>query len=288
MAAIHSLQIPKLSPNTRRPLFSQIDGTVANCLSHVHHHAEGDDDQLPPGLRRESMPTHVAVIMDGNRRWARMTSFPTESGYEAGFQAFKTLVDLCCKWRIRVLTAFVFSCDNWTRPKLETDMIMALLEKRLRQHLPQFMRQKIRISHIGDSTQIPKSLQVLLSEAAESTRNNSRLHLILAVNYSGQNDLVRACQNLALKVKDGVIEPKDMNKSLIEKELETNCTEFPNPDLLIRTSGELRISNFLLWQLAYTELYFANSLWPDFGEDEFVKALTSFQLRERRFGGKSS
>lgn len=149
-------------------------------------------------------------------------------------------------------------------------------------------REKVRISLIGDCTKLSKPLQVLLSEAAETTKNNSQLHLILAVNYSGQNDLVQACQNIAQKVKDGLIEPEEINKFLLESELETNCTEFSNPDLLIRTSGELRISNFFLWQLAYTELYFANSLWPDFGEDEFVKALRSFQQRQRRYGGRCS
>lgn len=142
----------------------------------------------------------------------------------------------------------------------------------------------VRISVIGDSSKLVKPLQELLTNAMETTESNSKLHLILAVNYSGQSDVVQACQKLAVKVKDGLIEPEDINEVLVEKELGTNCTDFPYPDLLIRTSGELRISNFLLWQLAHTELYFSHSLWPDFGEDEFLKALCSFQERQRRFG----
>ncbi|XP_075474991.1 cis-prenyltransferase 4, chloroplastic-like isoform X1 [Primulina tabacum] len=289
---------PELSPNTRRPSFFFIpkafteteppgNGVSINGLLPVHY-AEEDPSPLPSGLREDSMPSHVAVIMDGNRRWARMRGLPAGSGYEAGARALRRVVDLCCKWGIRVLTVFAFSSDNWVRPKMETDFLMGLFDRGLRNELQHLIRRKVHISVIGDCTKLSKPLQVLLSEAAETTKNNSQLHLILAVNYSGQNDLVQACQNIAQKVKDGLIEPEDINKFLLERELETNCTEFPNPDLLIRTSGELRISNFLLWQLAYTELYFTNSLWPDFGEDEFVKALRSFQQRQRRYGGRSS
>ncbi|XP_073157330.1 cis-prenyltransferase 4, chloroplastic-like [Henckelia pumila] len=293
-APLHEL----LPPTTRRPSFSFVskaatatgaprNGVSINGLPPVHY-TEEDPIPLPPGLREESMPSHVAVIMDGNRRWARMRGLPSGSGYEAGARALRRLVELCCKWGIRVLTVFAFSSDNWVRPKMETNFLMGLLERGLRNELQHLIREKVRISLVGDCTKLPKPLQALLSEAAETTKNNSQLHLILAVNYSGQNDLVQACQNIAQKVKDGLIEPEDIDKFLLESELETNCTDFPNPDLLIRTSGELRISNFLLWQLAYTELYFANSLWPDFGEDEFVKALLSFQQRQRRYGGRSS
>lgn len=148
-------------------------------------------------------------------------------------------------------------------------------------------REKIRISIIGDKSKLPTSLQELIANVEESTKNNSRLQLVVAVSYSGQYDVVQACRNIALKVKDGVLTPEDINESLIEEELETNCTHFPHPDLLIRTSGELRISNFFLWQLAYTELFFTQSLWPDFGEFEFLEALRAFQSRQRRYGRKS-
>ncbi|KAL2484823.1 Dehydrodolichyl diphosphate synthase 2 [Abeliophyllum distichum] len=243
---------------------------------------------LPEGLLRELMPTHVAVIMDGNRRWARMRGLPIWSGYEAGVRALRRLVELCCKWEIRVLTVFAFLSNNWFRPKVETDFLMGLFERGLRDELENFTKAGIRISVIGDSAKLPKPLQVLITDALEVTKNNSRLHLIVAVNYSGQKDIVQACQSISLKVKDGVVKPEDINEFLIEDELETNCTDFPCPDLLIRTSGELRISNFLLWQLAYTELYFAHTHWPDFGEDEFLEALSSFQQRQRRYGGQNS
>lgn len=141
---------------------------------------------------------------------------------------------------------------------------------------------------IGDSSRLPESLQKLINEVEETTKNYSKLHLLVAVSYSGKYDVVKACKNIARRVKDGVIEPEDINESLIEQELETNCSEFPSPDLLIRTSGELRISNFLLWQLAYTELFFAEELWPDFGKDGLVEAITSYQQRQRRYGRRVS
>lgn len=151
-----------------------------------------------------------------------------------------------------------------------------------------FDREDIRISAIGDLSKLPEHLQNLISEVEETTKKNSRLQLIVAVSYSGQCDIVQACKNIASKAKDGLIEPEEINKSLIEEELLTKCTEFPYPDLLLRTSGELRISNFLLWQIAYTELCFSSKLWPDFEEADFVEALTSFQQRRRRFGGHDS
>ncbi|TXG58795.1 hypothetical protein EZV62_016624 [Acer yangbiense] len=236
---------------------------------------------LPLGLRRESIPRHVAVIMDGNRRWARLRGLPVDSGYEAGVKSLRTIVELCCKWGIPVLTVFAFSSDNWFRPKvsyffpLKTSFKLILTDD----------RDNIRISVIGDLSKLPKSLVELIRNVEETTKNNTRFQLIVAVSYSGKYDLVQACQRIAMKVKDGVIEPSDINESLIEQQLETNCTEFPYPDLLIRTSGELRISNFLLWQLVYTELFFAQSLWPDFGEAEFIEALRSFQRRRRSYGG---
>ncbi|XP_047981219.1 cis-prenyltransferase 4, chloroplastic-like isoform X1 [Salvia hispanica] len=235
-------------------------------------------------LLRESMPRHVAVIMDGNRRWARMRGLPVGSGYEAGLGALRRMVELSSNLGIRVLTVFAFSSDNWFRPKVEVDVLMALFDRGLREELQNLVSADVRISVIGDSSKLFNSLQALLANAIETTKKNSKLHLIIAVNYSGRSDVVQACQKLAVKVKDGVIEPGAIDEVAFERELGTNCTDFPHPDLLIRTSGELRVSNFLLWQLAHTELYFTESLWPDFGEDEFLQALSSFQERQRRFG----
>jgi len=158
----------------------------------------------------------------------------------------------------------------------------------MKDELNNFMRDNIRFSCIGDSSKLPDPIKELITYAEERTNHNSGLQLIVAVSYSGKHDIVQACQSIALKVKDGVIEPEDINEFLIEQELQTNCTDIPNPDLLIRTSGELRVSNFLLWQLAYTELYFTHSHWPDFGETEFVMALQSFQQRQRRYGKRDS
>ena len=149
-------------------------------------------------------------------------------------------------------------------------------------------RENIRISVIGDTSKLSSSLQESIANVEESTKNNSQLQLIFAVSYSGQYDIAQACRKIAVKVKEGVLAPEDVNESLIEKELETNCTRFPHPDLLIRTSGELRISNFFLWQLAYTEMFFTQSLWPDFGEFEFLEALRDFQCRQRRYGRNSA
>ncbi|XP_030481276.1 cis-prenyltransferase 4, chloroplastic isoform X2 [Cannabis sativa] len=240
------------------------------------------------GLRRDLLPKHVAVIMDGNRRWARLRDLPVDSGYEAGARSLRVLVDVCCKLRIPVLTVFAFSTDNWFRPKVEIEFLMSMFEKGVREELGSFIREDVQISFIGDTSKLPGSLQELIANVEESTKNNSRLQLVVAVSYSGQYDVVQACRKIALKVKDGVLMPEDISESLIEEELETNCTQFPYPDLLIRTSGELRISNFFLWQLAYTELFFSQSLWPDFGEFEFLEALRAFQSRQRRYGRESN
>lgn len=244
---------------------------------------------LPEGLLREAMPRHVAVIMDGNARWARQRGFIAFSaGHEAGARSLRELVELCCDWGVRVLTVFAFSYDNWIRPKVEVDFLMSLFERMLKSELDNFVRQGARVSTIGDSSRLSESLKKLISDVEEKTKDNSRLHLIVAVSYSGKYDVTQACKSIAQKVKDGTVQLEDIDESLLEQELETNCAEYPCPDLLIRTSGELRISNFLLWQLAYTELFFAEALWPDFGKAEFVEALTSYQQRQRRYGGRRS
>ncbi|KAI4306614.1 hypothetical protein L6164_029875 [Bauhinia variegata] len=222
-------------------------------------------EPVPPGLQLERMPKHVAVIMDGNGRWAKQRGLPPSAGHEAGVRSLRRLIEICCSWGIKVLTVFAFSTDNCVRPK----------------------REGILISVIGDETSLPTSLQRLIRNAEESTKDNSKLQLIVAVSYTGKYDVVQACKSVAKKAKDGLIQLEDINENLIEQELETKCTEFPYPDLLIRTSGELRVSNFLLWQLAYTELHFTPEFWPDFGKDELVNALTSFQMRQRRYGRRN-
>ncbi|XP_027333692.1 dehydrodolichyl diphosphate synthase 2 [Abrus precatorius] len=245
-------------------------------------------EPLPAELVPELMPKHVAVIMDGNGRWAKLRGLLPSAGHQEGVQSLRRLVRLCCNWGIKVLTVFAFSTDNWVRPKVEVDFLMRLFERAINSEIEAFIREGIRISVIGDSSKLPKSLLRMIASVEEKTKHNTGLQLIVAVSYSGKYDVVQACKSVAKKVKDGVIHLEDINESIIEQELETNCTEFPYPDLLIRTSGELRVSNFLLWQLAYTELYFNRELWPDFGKDEFVDALSSFQQRKRRYGGRRS
>ncbi|KAL5814767.1 hypothetical protein ACOSQ4_025408 [Xanthoceras sorbifolium] len=243
---------------------------------------------IPETLQRELMPKHVAVIMDGNVRWARQRGMPSGAGHEAGVRSLRQLVEVCCRWGIKVLTVFAFSYDNWIRPQVEIEFLMSLFERVIKSEIEIFKREGIRVSVIGDSSKLPESLQKLVHDAEESTKENSKFQLIVAVSYSGKYDVVQACKSIAQKAKEGVIGLEDIDESMIEQELETNCTEYPYPDLLIRTSGELRVSNFLLWQLAYTEFFFVQTLWPDFGIEDFTEALTSFQQRQRRYGGRKS
>nr|XP_010910432.2 dehydrodolichyl diphosphate synthase 2 isoform X1 [Elaeis guineensis] len=247
-------------------------------------HEEDEEDALPSGLRREWLPRHVAVIMDGNSRWAKARNLPTSAGHEAGYRTLREMLRLSCVWGIRVLTVFAFSYENWLRPKVEVDFLMMLFERVLRENIRDFLRECIWVRVIGDSSKLPISLQKLAKEVEEMTRNNSRLELVVAVSYSGRRDIAQACQKISQKVKHGLLEPEQITESLIAQELETNGVEFPYPDLLIRTSGEERLSNFLLWQSAYSELFFTETYWPDFGEADYVEALSSFQKRQRRFG----
>ncbi|GMI97184.1 cis-prenyltransferase 4, cis-prenyltransferase 7 [Hibiscus trionum] len=244
--------------------------------------------ELPEGLSRELMPKHVAVIMDGNGRWARQKGLPASAGHEAGVKSLREMVELCGHWGIQVLTVFAFSTENWIRPKVEVDFLLSLFVRAMKSEIKSFQEYGIRISVIGDSSKLPTLLQKLIDEVEETTKNNTRLQLIVAVNYSGKYDMVQACRSIAERAKNGQIQLADINEILIEQELETKCSQYPYPDLLIRTSGELRVSNFLLWQLAYTELFFAQQLWPDFGKEEFVEALSSYQQRQRRYGGRHS
>ncbi|MCL7046224.1 hypothetical protein MKW94_004032 [Papaver nudicaule] len=244
--------------------------------------------ELPAGLIRERIPKHVAVIMDGNRRWAEEKGLTTLEGHSAGLERILELLPLCYNYGIKVLTVFAFSTENWRRSQVEVGSIMKLGEKLFTENLEKFTRDGVRLSVIGDSMKLPSSLQRWITKATETTKNNSRIHLIMAINYGGRHDIIQACQKISHKVKDGVIKPEDIDETILAQELGTNCTEFPYPDLLIRTGGERRISNFLMWQLAYTEIHFELAYWPDFGENELVKALLSYQARNRRFGGETA
>ncbi|KAL1193128.1 Dehydrodolichyl diphosphate synthase 3 [Cardamine amara subsp. amara] len=242
-------------------------------------YVDGEDE-----LQREMMPRHVAVIMDGNRRWAKQAGLLTSQGHEAGAKRLIEFSELCFKLGIHTVSAFAFSTENWGRHKIEVKCLMSLIQHYLKSKIKYFQREETRVSVIGNLTKIPESLLRTIQEIEEATKSYKNKHLILAIDYSGRFDIVRACKSIVKKSEKGLIREDDVDEALIERELLTNCTEFPSPDLLIRTSGEERISNFFLWQLAYTELIFSPVLWPDFDKDKLVEALASYQRRERRFG----
>ncbi|CAN4098740.1 unnamed protein product [Withania somnifera] len=262
--------------------FSKVPATTTASLNSDNNAA------LPEGLKRELMPKHVAVIMDGHRRWARQEGLTVDQGHLAGQQKMEFLIRLCSKWGVKVLSLFAFSTENWTRPKEEVDVLMKLFLEfaSSQEQLDEWTRNGIRMSFIGDKSILFKPLRKALTLVEEKTKSNSGLHVMMAINYSGRHDILQATKSIASKVKNEFLDVKDIDQSLFGQELETHCAEFPEPDLLIRTSGELRVSNFMLWQLAYTELYFANKLFPDMEEADFVEALISFQPRQRRYGGK--
>ncbi|CAI9774561.1 unnamed protein product [Fraxinus pennsylvanica] len=245
-------------------------------------------EALPEGLKPELMPKHVAIILDGNRRWAKEKGLSAELGHLSGGRVIMNIAFLCNKWGVDVLSIFAFSTENWTRPKEEVDFLMGLFEEVVQTYMDEVTRYNVKISAIGDKSKLPEPLQELVATAEEKTRGNTGLHLLVALNYSGRYDIMQATKSIAGKVKDGIFQVEDINEILFEKELKTNCAEYPNPDLLIRTSGEQRISNFYLWQLAYTEIFFLKKKFPDFNEEDLIEALSSFQKRERRYGGNNT
>ncbi|GJN07551.1 hypothetical protein PR202_ga25391 [Eleusine coracana subsp. coracana] len=228
------------------------------------------------GLRPESMPRHVALVTDGNRRWAQERGLSTAEGHEAGRRTLEQLIWHSRAWDIRAVTVFAFLQENFGRPKASP--LQSPGSKGIRMHV------------IGDPSRRPVSLQNAIDEAEEVTRNNSQLHLMFALCYSGRWEIVQACRELARHVQGNLLRPEDIDESLLVSKLGTTIAagEFSCPDLLIRTSGELNLSNFLLWQCAYSELYFTHTLWSDFGEAEYLKALCFFQSRERQFGQRKS
>ncbi|KAF3885541.1 MULTISPECIES: isoprenyl transferase [Nostocales] len=237
---------------------------------------------LPLDLDPHRLPQHVAVIMDGNGRWANQRGLPRIAGHRQGAKTLKELLRCCKDWGIKALTAYAFSTENWRRPLEEVDFLMLLFEKLLRQELAQMHREGVRISFIGDLSILPTSLQAEIERSMAETLHNQALHFTVAVNYGSRSEIARACRRIAQLVQQGEVNLEDVEENLIEQTLYTAGT--PEPDLLIRTSGEMRLSNFLLWQMAYTELYFTDIFWPDFDRSAFHQALLSYQRRDRRFG----
>jgi undecaprenyl diphosphate synthase len=238
---------------------------------------------LPATLDAQRLPQHVAVIMDGNGRWASQRHMPRIAGHRQGAKILKDLVRCCKDWGIPALTAYAFSTENWRRPTEEVDFLMALFEKMLRHELHELDREGVRLSFIGDLDGLSPTLQRVMEEAMAQTRANKSVHFSVAVNYGGRHELVQACRAVASRVQRGELSLGEISEADLEQQLFTGNT--PSPDLLIRTSGEQRLSNFLLWQLAYAELYFTDVFWPDFDRAAFAEALAAFQARDRRFGG---
>jgi undecaprenyl diphosphate synthase len=238
--------------------------------------------QLPADLDRERLPRHVAVIMDGNGRWAKRQGMPRIMGHRRGVDALKDLLRCCKDWGIKALTAYAFSSENWGRPLEEVNFLMTLFERVLRQELQEMMEENVQINFVGNLQALPPSLQAEIARSMEQTRQNEDIAFTVATNYGGRQEILQACRAIATQVQQGLIHPDDIDEVLFERHLYT--TQVGDPDLLIRTSGEMRISNFLLWQLAYSELYVTDTLWPDFDRQEFHLALRSYQQRHRRFG----
>ncbi|MEH1854120.1 MAG: isoprenyl transferase [Nostoc sp.] len=237
---------------------------------------------LPSDLNPQKIPQHIAVIMDGNGRWATSRGLPRIAGHRQGAKTLKELLRCCKDWGIKALTAYAFSTENWQRPVEEVDFLMHLFERLLHRELAQMHREGVRISFIGDLSALPKSLQTEMERSMTETLNNQAIHFTVAVNYGSRNEITRVCRQVAQLVEQGELSAKEVNESLVEQHLYT--ADSPEPDLLIRTSGEMRLSNFLLWQMAYTEMYFTDILWPDFNREAFHQALLSYQNRDRRFG----
>jgi len=229
-----------------------------------------------------NVPRHVAIIMDGNGRWAKKRFLPRYAGHPAGVESVRQAVQLCTDLGIEVLTLFAFSSENWRRPAQEVNLLMELFIKVLDQETDKLHRRNVRLKIIGDRSAFSSKLQDYITRSESLTKDNTGLQLVIAANYGGRWDIVQATQKLADQVQKGLLNPQDITSEHLNQM--TSLANLPEPDLFIRTGGEQRISNFLLWQLAYTEFYFTDVLWPDFKRDSFKQALQSFSSRQRRFG----
>lgn len=234
-------------------------------------------------LNPEKLPRHVAIIMDGNGRWANGKGLVRTAGHKAGVTTLHNIVLAAAKINLEALTVYAFSTENWKRPKLEVDFLMALFSDFLKQEISFMAEHNVRIKFIGRIDELADSLQKQAAEAMEFTKNNTGVQFNVAVNYGGQDELLRATQKLSKMVADGIISPEDIDGEMMENALDT--AGLPPVDLMIRTSGDLRLSNFLLWQAAYAEFWFTDINWPDFTPEKFGEALADFASRERRFGG---
>ncbi|WP_290699091.1 isoprenyl transferase [Lacinutrix sp.] len=236
-------------------------------------------------INTDRLPKHVAIIMDGNGRWAKQKGFIRAIGHENGTKSVRETVEACAELGIKNLTLYAFSTENWKRPKLEVDTLMRLLVSSLKKEINTLQKNNISLKAIGKLSNLPKKVHKELKEVIESTKNNSRMTLTLALSYGSRDELLNVVKEISYKVKNNIISAENIDESIINEHLYTQ--NLPDVDLLIRTSGEQRISNFLLWQIAYAELYFTKVLWPDFTQQHLCDAIIEYQNRERRFGKTS-
>jgi undecaprenyl diphosphate synthase len=236
-------------------------------------------------IDEERLPQHIAIIMDGNGRWAKKHNMPRVFGHRNGVKAVREATEAAAEIGVKYLTLYAFSTENWKRPKYEVGALMKLLVDTLDNEVKTLNKNNIRLQTIGDLDRLPPRTLAVLKQGIESTKNNTRMTLILALNYSARWEIIDATKKIAQKAKEGTLDPEDINDEVFSNALSTQGV--PDPELLIRTSGETRLSNFLLWQIAYSELYFTPIFWPDFNKERFFEALIEFQNRERRFGKTS-
>ncbi|MDP2067574.1 MAG: isoprenyl transferase [Lutibacter sp.] len=236
-------------------------------------------------INADNLPNHIAIIMDGNGRWAEMKGKPRVYGHKNGVTSVKEVIEGCREIGVNYLTLYAFSTENWNRPKMEVRTLMALLVSSLRKELNTLVKNNIKLNTIGNIENLPEKAQVELAEVVEKTKNNASLTLTLALSYGSREEIVNVIRNISKKVVNNQIALEEINENIINNHLYT--FSLPDVDLLIRTSGEKRISNFLLWQIAYAELYFTDTLWPDFRKENLFNAIVNYQHRERRFGKTS-
>lgn len=228
------------------------------------------------------IPQHIAIIMDGNGRWAEQKKVSRAKGHETGGKTVQRVIDLCIEKGIPWLTLYAFSTENWGRSKIEVTYLMNMLAKFLKERLPELMEKNVRLHAIGELDMLPSKCSKRLNECLEATKNNTALNVVLALSYGSRQEITAAARKLALKVQQGELQPQDITPEMLADNLYT--AGMPDPDLLIRTSGEMRISNYLLWQISYSEIWVTDVLWPDFGRKEMDEALLAYTARNRRFG----
>ncbi|EES90774.1 MULTISPECIES: isoprenyl transferase [Clostridium] len=241
------------------------------------------ESNIESNLNKDNIPKHIAIIMDGNGRWAKQKKLPRTLGHKSGVETIREIVKECSNLGVKILTLYAFSTENWKRPKEEVGALMKLLVEYLKKELKELHEENVIIRTIGDISKLPKICQEELTNAYNTTKNNTGLILNLALNYGGRDEIINAMKEIGAKIKEGTLSPEDINEEVISQVLYTK--NLSDPDIIIRTAGEQRLSNFLLWQCAYSEFWYTDIKWPDFKKDDLCKAIYDYQNRDRRFGG---